>query len=230
MSKLGIVIVAAGKGSRMKTAVSKQYLLLQNKPILLHTLEVFQSIEKVNEMVLVVGLEEVSTVQNWIEKYALTKVKCVVPGGSERQSSVYEGLLHLSTDIEWVMVHDGVRPFVTKEEIVHLLEKTRMKGAAVLAVPVKDTIKSVGIDGIIESTPDRSKLWSIQTPQAFRRSILIEAHKAAADEGFLGTDDSMLVERRGILVHVVEGDYNNIKITTPDDLARAESILEERNK
>lgn len=230
MSKLGVVIVAAGKGSRMKTAVSKQYLLLQNKPILLHTLEIFQSIEEVDEMVIVVGSEEVITVRSWIDKHALTKIKNVVPGGSERQSSVYKGLLHLSDDIEWVMVHDGVRPFVTEEAVVELLEKTKMEGAAVLAVPVKDTIKSVGVDGVIESTPDRSKLWSIQTPQAFRRAILLEAHERAAEEGYLGTDDSMLIERRGIPVQVVQGDYHNIKITTPDDLVWAESILEERKK
>lgn len=230
MSKLGIVIVAAGRGSRMKMAVSKQYLLLQNKPILLHTIEVFQTIEEVDEMVITVSSEDVRTVQNWVEKYTLTKVKAVVAGGSERQISVHKGLICLSDDIEWVMVHDGVRPFVTEEAVIELLDKTKLKGAAVLAVPVKETIKSVGVEGIIESTPDRSKLWSIQTPQAFRRVILLEAHKAAADEGYLGTDDSMLVERRGVPVYVVEGEYNNIKITTPDDLSRAESILEERTK
>lgn len=230
MGKLGVVVVAAGTGSRMRSSVSKQYLLLQGKQIIIHTLEVFQSIDHVDEIVLVVGKQDVQAGQNIVEQHQLSKVKKVIDGGDERQSSVYKGLQGLSDEIEWVMVHDGVRPFVTENNIIQLFKQTLETGAAVLAVPVKETAKMVNEEGVIEFTPDRSKLWSIQTPQAFRLNLLLEAHRQASDENFLGTDDSVLVERIGIPVHIVQGEYTNIKITTPDDLLWAEFLLKERNK
>lgn len=225
MGKVGVVIVAAGKGSRMRSAVSKQYLLLQNRPIILHTLTAFQAIDELDDIVLVVGAEDVVMVENWVDQYKLDKVRRVVSGGSERQYSVYKGLRELGESVEWVLIHDGVRPFVTEEAIYNLLAEVKRSDAAVLAVPVKDTIKAVDAEGYIESTPDRSKLWSIQTPQAFRRELIIASHEEAETVGFEGTDDAMLVERRGIAVKIVEGDYDNIKITTPEDLPRAELIL-----
>lgn len=225
MGKVGVVIVAAGKGSRMRSAVSKQYLLLQNRPIILHTLAAFQAIDELDDIVLVVGPEDVVMVNNWVEQYQFDKVRHVVSGGSERQNSVYKGLRVLDEQIDWVLIHDGVRPFVTEQAIHNLLEEVKRSNAAVLAVPVKDTIKAVDKDGYIESTPDRSKLWAIQTPQAFQRELIIASHKEAEAIGFMGTDDAMLVERRGIAVKIVEGDYDNIKITTPEDLPRAELIL-----
>lgn len=224
-SKLGVIIVAAGRGTRMKSAISKQYLLLQNRPIILHTLEAMQKLAVVDDIVLVVGAEDVVMARNWVEQYRLDKVKHVVAGGAERQSSVFKGLQMLDQNIEWVLVHDGVRPFVREEDVAHLVEKVKQVDAAVLAVPVTDTIKFVDDEGKIESTPDRSKLWSIQTPQAFRRSVLLEAHEAANAADFLGTDDAMLVERMGRPVYIVQGHYDNIKITTPEDFSRAEMIL-----
>lgn len=221
-NSLGIVIVSAGKGSRMGTLESKQYLLLQDKPIIIHTLEVFSRMPLVKEIVLVTGQEDVERAQEWVQKYHLDKVCKVIAGGSERQHSVYKGLLELQT--EWVMVHDGVRPFVDPVDIQECYEVALRTGATVLAVPVKDTIKIVDESGIIVETPDRQSLWAIQTPQTFRVSDLLRSHQEAQKSGFLGTDDSMLVERIGIPVTVVKGSYSNIKITTPDDLEYAAFI------
>jgi 2-C-methyl-D-erythritol 4-phosphate cytidylyltransferase len=225
MGKLGVVIVAAGKGSRMRTAESKQYLLLGQKPILVHTLQLFQNIHEVDEIILVVGEMDVERCRGYVEDYGLSKVSSVQGGGAERQDSVKRGLDSLNRDTEWVLVHDGVRPFVNIEHVFGCIRKAKEQDAAVLAVPVKDTIKVVNAAKQIQSTPDRRSLWAIQTPQAFRLSLLKEAHEQAERDSFIGTDDAMLVERLGVTVHVVEGDYYNIKITTPEDLPWAEWIL-----
>src|SRR5690606_32105848 len=137
----------------------------------------------------------------------------------ERQHSVHAGLRSASS--EWVLIHDGVRPFVTESLIERCRETAYRYGASVAAVPVKDTIKEADLSGKVTSTPDRSRLWSVQTPQMFRRDELLEAYEAALRDGYLGTDDASVAERYGITVHVAEGDYDNIKITTPDDLAWA---------
>lgn len=221
-NSVGAVIVAAGRGTRMGTAESKQYLLLQDKPIIVHTLEVFQKHEFISEIVLVTGEEDVQRCRQWVQTYKLDKVTAVIPGGAERQHSVRRGLNELTTT--WVMVHDGVRPFVQGSEIKACYERARTAGASVLAVPVKDTIKLVDSEGKVLSTPDRRSLWAIQTPQTFRLSDLLLAYEEAERDGFLGTDDASLAERSGISVSVVEGSYRNIKITTPEDLDFAEYI------
>ncbi|MNI29730.1 2-C-methyl-D-erythritol 4-phosphate cytidylyltransferase [compost metagenome] len=217
---IGVIVVAAGRGTRMGTKESKQYLKLQDKPIVIHTLEVFESHPLISEIVLVTGEQDVDRCAAWIGEYGITKCVKVIPGGAERQHSVYQGLLQISTT--WVLVHDGVRPFVTESQITSCYEAAVNHGASVLAVPVKDTVKQVDGEGWVTATPDRRSLWAIQTPQAFRRADLIKAHELAEQEGFIGTDDSMLVERLGIPVLVVEGSYSNIKITTPEDLDYAE--------
>ncbi|WP_424769131.1 2-C-methyl-D-erythritol 4-phosphate cytidylyltransferase [Paenibacillus sp. sgz302251] len=222
----GVVIVAAGRGTRMGTKESKQYLQLGDKPILVHTLGLFESIDQVKEVVLVVGSDDVARCREWIVHYGLTKVTAVVSGGQERQQSVYFGLKMLTTD--WVMVHDGVRPLVTPAAVRACCEAAEQSGASVLAVPVKDTIKQVNEAGVILSTPDRRSLWAIQTPQAFRRALLQEAHERALADHFIGTDDAMVVERMGVQVTVAEGEYTNIKITTPEDLPWAEFLLLQR--
>ncbi len=226
IDKWGVVIVAAGRGSRMGTEESKQYLLLDGKPILVHTLEVFQRMDLIGEIALVVGGGDVERCLEWAECYGLTKVAAVLAGGAERQQSVLCGLRTLSCD--WVMVHDGVRPLVTEQAVSACADAARATGAAVLAVPVKDTIKQVDSAGVIVATPDRSALRAIQTPQAFRRSLLLSAHEKAEQEGFLGTDDAMVVERTGTPVAVAAGEYTNIKITTPEDLPYAEFLLAQR--
>lgn len=212
----------------MGTVESKQYLLLQGKPIIVHTLEVFQRHPLISQIVLVTGKEDVDRCREWVKTYRLDKVISVVTGGSERQHSVHRGLRHLQT--AWVMVHDGVRPFVQINEITACYELAREIGASVLAVPVKDTIKQVDKDGKVLSTPDRRSLWAIQTPQTFRLSELLAAYESAERDGFLGTDDSSLAERSGIPVAVVEGSYANIKITTPEDLDFAEFTQRSRGE
>jgi 2-C-methyl-D-erythritol 4-phosphate cytidylyltransferase len=188
-------------------------------------LELFERIERVEDVVLVAGSDDMLRCRRLVCEYGIRKVRTIVPGGDERQQSVYNGLMTLSADVRWVAVHDGVRPFVTESAVNACLSKAEQTGAAVLAVPVKDTIKVVGAAGQIESTPDRRSLWAIQTPQTFRVDWLLEAHERARRDGFIGTDDAALVERLGKPVHVVEGEYTNIKITTPEDLWWAETIL-----
>ncbi len=226
MGKLGVVIVAAGRGSRMRTVESKQYLQLGERPILVHTLQLFQNIKAIDDIILVVGEADVDRGRHYVRQYGISKVKQVIAGGAERQYSVRKGLWALSKDIEWVLVHDGVRPLVSPEQVLACWQKAKERDAAVLAVPVKDTIKVVNEAGEIQSTPDRRSLWAIQTPQAFRLSLLKEAHDRALRDNFLGTDEAMLVERLGMTVHVVEGDYYNIKITTLEDLPWAEWIMD----
>lgn len=224
MGGTGVIIVAAGTGSRMKTPESKQYLMLGDKPILAHTLERFQTMACVDAIVLVVGAGDVARGEAYVSRYGLTKVAAVTAGGAERQASVREGLRALPEGTAWVAVHDGVRPFIGEALVRRCLQEARQTGAAVLAVPVKDTIKVADSNGVIQSTPDRRSLWAIQTPQAFRLDLLRDAHERAVRDGFTGTDDSMLVERLGVDVRIAEGAYTNIKITTPEDLLWAETI------
>jgi 2-C-methyl-D-erythritol 4-phosphate cytidylyltransferase len=227
MGEFGVVVVAAGKGSRMGSTESKQYLLMDQKPILVHTLEIFQSIAEVSSIVLVVGEGDEVRCRLYAEQYKLSKVDTILSGGSERQSSVFKGLRALPANTEWVLIHDGVRPFVAVTDVIACWQQAITDGAAVLAVPLKDTVKIVNIDRFIESTPDRSSLWAIQTPQAFRLADLLVAHERAAADQFIGTDDAMLMERLGSKVAIVEGRYSNIKITTPEDLAWAEYQIQQ---
>ncbi|WP_195576666.1 2-C-methyl-D-erythritol 4-phosphate cytidylyltransferase [Paenibacillus sp. 1001270B_150601_E10] len=221
--RFGVVVVAAGKGTRMGTTESKQYLLLQDKPVLVHTLEVFQAIEECESIVLVTGVQDHERCRSWIEQYGMTKVREVRAGGKERQDSVYEGLKAIeSYGLDTVLIHDGVRPFVQQQHILACFEAALTQGAAVLAVPVKDTIKQVNEQGVITATPDRNSLWAIQTPQAFRLEVVMEGHRQAKQFERTSTDDAMLVEQMGVPVHVVEGDYTNVKLTTPEDLLWAE--------
>ena len=226
--EVGVIIVAAGRGTRMGTKESKQYLMLKSKPIIVHTLEKFHQHPLISQIVLVTGKADIARCESWIKQYGLQDNVQVVEGGNERQHSVYQGLRAISTP--WVLVHDGVRPFVADEHITSCFVTAKEYGAAVLAVPVKDTSKQVNEHGEVIGTPKRESLWAIQTPQAFRASDLARAHEKASLEGFVGTDDAMLIERLGMQVKVVEGDYSNVKITTPDDLIYAEFITSRNNK
>ncbi|MCM3635714.1 2-C-methyl-D-erythritol 4-phosphate cytidylyltransferase [Paenibacillus camelliae] len=224
MERWGVVVVAAGRGTRMGTAESKQYLQLNGKPIIVHTLQNFQAMAFIDEIVLVVGKDDIARCQQWCEQYRITKVKAIIPGGAERQYSVHAGLEEIKS--QWVLVHDGVRPFVTEAAVARCCKQAVIHGAAVLAVPVKDTIKQVNHEGVITATPDRKSLWAIQTPQAFRHELLLDAHVAAEQAGMLGTDDASVAEWRGAKVVVAEGEYTNIKITTPEDLPWAQLLLQ----
>lgn len=218
-----VIIPAAGQGKRMKAGKNKQFIELNETPIIIHTLKVFEEHTQCSGIILVINESEKADFQYLIEKYRIQKVHQFVLGGTERQYSVYNGLKAVKDD-ELVLVHDGARPFVTQKRIENLVEKAVYTGAAILAVPVKDTIKKVE-EGMVSETVERSTLWSVQTPQAFQIKLLLEAHDKARNEGYLGTDDASLLERVGRPVSIVTGDYTNIKITTPEDLYIAEAIL-----
>ncbi|AIS53218.1 2-C-methyl-D-erythritol 4-phosphate cytidylyltransferase IspD [Thermoanaerobacter kivui] len=220
------VVVAAGKGTRMGQTVNKVYIHLGGKPVLYYSLKVFDDIDCIKEIIVVVSKEEMGYCQqNVIKKYSFKKPIKLVEGGSERQHSVYNGLINTSKHSEIVAIHDGARPLIDKEIVLNTLEQAYVYKAAAVGVPVKDTIKIVDEDNFIVSTPDRKFLWAIQTPQVFERGLIIDAHQKAIKEGFIGTDDSVLVERLDYKVKVVEGNYKNIKITTPEDLIVAEAFL-----
>ncbi|MCD7863457.1 MAG: 2-C-methyl-D-erythritol 4-phosphate cytidylyltransferase [Lachnospiraceae bacterium] len=270
------IVLAAGKGKRMGTQTAKQYLLLQDRPILYYSLKIFQD-SFVDDIILVTGEEELEYCREEIvEKYGLSKVKVIVPGGKERYHSVYAGLEAIRTVLQddlrgidngtetgvvserhgddtgstvrgteaaesagniAIYIHDGARPFITQEILHHLRKSVEQFGSAVAAMPVKDTIKIADADGFVTSTPDRTRTWQVQTPQCFAfdwiypaYNRLIAEEKELLEQGVHITDDAMAAElyskRR---VHLVEADYRNIKITTPEDLMVAERFLQDMN-
>ena len=225
-SRVCTLIPAAGKGSRMARSVKKPYLKLAKKPILAHTIQRFEKNTAVDAIFVIVDEADFNECRkNVLEPYAFTKVQEPVAGGETRQMSVYNGLRALSADVDFVIVHDGVRPFVTDETIFACLTAADECGAAVAAVPVKDTIKVADANGFIVETPAREQLWAVQTPQVFRKSLLEEAHRTAQKRQLTGTDDAALVEQLGFPVKLVESSYANLKITTPVDLQVAETLI-----
>ena len=223
-----VILPAAGQGKRMGAGINKLLLELNNMPVLLHTLLAFEGDEDCEGMILAVNPGEQEQIISLLDKYKIKKRVIFVAGGAERQQSVYNGLKAVRGS-SLVLVHDAARPFITKGLIDALVEAAERDGAAIAAVPVKDTVKKVAGNHVVE-TIERSSLWAVQTPQAFRVSVLIEAHKKAELEEFLGTDDASLVERLPHPVAIVPGDYNNIKLTTREDLVFAEAILKQRAK
>jgi 2-C-methyl-D-erythritol 4-phosphate cytidylyltransferase len=222
----GAVVVAAGRGTRMGAMDNKPYLKLAGRTVLAHTLDAFEKCVSVTSIVLVVTPNEQKRAAEVIGQEGFNKVSLIIPGGAERQDSVYAGLAAIDT--EGVLVHDAARPLVTSKQITACCRAAEEHGASALAVPVKDTIKISDGNGFIVATPERRTLWSVQTPQAFLRHELMQAHQQSQEEGILATDDAMLVERQGRKIAIVEGDYRNLKITTPEDLLIAELLLTRR--
>lgn len=223
------VIAAAGQGKRMGGGTPKQFLPLKGKPVLAWTLLAFQKVSEIRSIVLVCPEGDEDFCQREIVRpYGLDKVHRILPGGQERQESVYRGLRAVDSGCGLVAIHDGARPLVTAALISRTVAEARRHGAAVVAVPVKDTVKIAGASEMISETPDRRTLWAAQTPQVFLRELALSAHRRALEEGFLGTDDSALVERLGHPVKLVIGEPENLKITAPLDLLVAEAILEKR--
>ena len=221
------VIVAAGKGRRMGTEVSKQFLPLCGKEILAHSVEKFEKAEKIRDIVLVTGEDSLQDVREMAQEYGWKKIVAVVAGGKERQDSVWNGLQAVSDDTDIVLIHDGVRPFVTEDILNHSIETAMEMGSCVAGVPAKDTIKVCNGENIAVATPDRSTLWQIQTPQTFQKDLIMQAYQKAKAEGFVGTDDASLAEYSGCPVKVIMGSYRNIKITTKEDLLIGEAFLKE---
>lgn len=235
MAKHVAIVLSAGRGTRMNTAVSKQYLLIQGKPVIYYSLKAFQECPFIDEIVLVTGKAEMDYCRKEIvEKYHLGKVTKITAGGAQRYHSVYCGLKAIS-DCDYVYIHDGARPFVDEEILERAQKAVEIYGACVVGMPVKDTIKISDDSGFAESTPERSKVWQIQTPQVFEFLLVKKCYEklmAELEEGkeIAVTDDAMVVERESdVKVRLTEGSYTNMKITTPEDLLLAE-IFASREK
>ena len=230
MSNRTVALVpAAGRGLRMGGSVPKQFLSLGHQPLILHSLRVLQASPVIQEIILAVPQGDMDyCLKEIVAKHHFTKVTKVVPGGAERQDSVRHALEAVQDEVDVVLVHDAVRPFLTARMVEEVVSMARAKGAAIIALPMKDTVKQVGADHVVERTVDRTGLWLAQTPQAFRRDWLLSAHRKAHGEGVRATDDAYLMEWCGYSVSVVEGSGENIKVTRPEDLAIGEAILASR--
>lgn len=231
MKKYAAIVLAAGSGSRMNTQVHKQYLLLQGRPILYYSLKAFEE-SPVDEIILVVGKGEITYCQTEIiEKYHITKVSHIVEGGKERYHSVFEGL-KCTKEVDYVLIHDGARPFLDQQIIRQSMDAVIKYQACVVGMPVKDTIKIADDDCYAKETPERKKVWMIQTPQTFERKLIYDAYERMLQkEDSAITDDAMVLERvTGKKTKLIHGSYRNIKITTPEDLLIADVYLKNPEK
>ncbi len=227
--KVSAIIPSAGYGERMG-GLKKPYILLDGKPILFHTLKVFQKCPLIDDIKVIVAAGDEQKCLDEVISYCNEKVSQIITGGSTRQESVFNGLKNLSPDTDLVIIHDCVRPFVTNDMISASLDSAKKWGAAIVAVPVKDTIKESDDNVFVANTLDRQRLWSIQTPQVFKYEIILHAHLLAQQKNIQATDDAGLVEMFGnCKVKLVMGTYENIKITTPIDLIVAEAIHKSRS-
>ena len=220
---VSVIIVAAGKSERFKGPISKPYLELGDKPVIVHILSVFSRERLADEIILVVNARDAERIRKVLSNFSI-KVDKVVFGGKRRQDSVACGLREISPKSNIVLLHDGVRPFVSQKLINRVIEETRVSGAVAPAIPCEDTIKEVEKQKVVK-TLQRNSLWAVQTPQGFKRQILFSAYKKAEADNYQGTDDAELVEHIGYPVKIIPGDKENIKITTPADLVFAEALL-----
>ena len=227
MRKAVALVPAAGSGTRMGGRQPKQYLVLGGAPLLVHTLRALARCPSIEGAVVVVPEDRIDATQSLLRRFRVPRVLAVVAGGEERQDSVQLGLEAVSPEAAWVVVHDAVRPMITTDLVERVLAAARIPGAATCGWPARETVKLVK-DSFVDKTLPRDGLWLTQTPQAFRRELLREAHDKAAREGFRGTDDAMLVERLGGRVAMVEGLAQNIKITTREDLKTVRALLGSR--
>jgi len=228
--KIGAVIVAAGKGERFGENIKKQFYPLKGKPIIVWTLNTFDKIDRIGELIIVVEKEDKEFfLKEILNKYQFSKNIRLAEGGNMRQDSVFNGIMSTSEDVNIIVIHDGVRPFVSHEIINNVIDESIREGAAIAAIKENDTTVS-SIGGYIESFFDRNSIYRVQTPQAFKRELIIKGLNKAYKNGFYGTDDSSLITRMGKKVKIVEGSSKNIKITSRDDLYIAERILENLRK
>jgi len=212
---IAAIVPAGGTGSRMGHRRPKQYVTLGGAPLLVHTLRAL--VGGVDGVVVVAPADRLEATRRLIARHRIPRILGIVAGGAERQASVWNGLQRVPPEARWVIVHDAARPFVTAGLVERVLAAARRHGAATCGVVVQETVKRVR-EGLVESTLDREGLWLVQTPQAFRRELLWEAHDKARRDAYTGTDDAVLVERLGARVAIVEGLAENLKITTPEDL------------
>lgn len=226
--KCTAIVLAAGQGKRMNSSIQKQFLEIKGYPVLYYSLKCFQDSPLIGEIVLVTSENAVSYCRSEIvKKYGFSKVTGIIAGGKERYDSVYAGLLACG-ECEYVFIHDGARPFISEEILERGLTGVQETGACVIGMPSKDTVKIADEDGFVKETPDRKNVWTIQTPQIFSYGLIRDAHESIRKKDMSAiTDDAMVVEQEtGVRVRLAEGSYQNIKITTPEDLVVAESFLE----
>jgi 2-C-methyl-D-erythritol 4-phosphate cytidylyltransferase/2-C-methyl-D-erythritol 2,4-cyclodiphosphate synthase len=229
--KVSAIIPAGGAGTRIKSKKAKQYLSLGQIPILIRTLNVFERIKIINEIILVVPKNDLFYIQKeLLPPYKLTKIKSVVAGGNARQDSVKNGLKEVSDKTDIVVIHDAVRPFIREKMISAVVSEAKKTGAATVGVMSKDTIKIIKRNNLVSSTIPRNNVWLTQTPQAFKYEVLKKAYEKAHKDKFHGTDDASLVERIGQKVKMVEGSYGNIKITTPEDIIIAKALMKNKHQ
>jgi 2-C-methyl-D-erythritol 4-phosphate cytidylyltransferase len=226
--KISVIIPAAGKGKRFK-GEDKLLKKIGRYPVIIHTLKAFEKSPEIDEIVLVVQKKKIKFYKNLIENYNFKKVKKIVKGGKERQDSVYNGIRSLKYSPEFLIIHDGDRPFLKKSLLKKIIKELRKNQAVICGVPLKETVKEVENSQIVK-TLKREKLWHIQTPQAFNFEIIKKAHQKAKEENFYSTDDSALLERLGYSVKIIKGSYSNIKITTYEDFLYAKSIYKMWNR
>lgn len=227
-NNVAAIVPAAGLGSRINAGYNKQYIKLLGKPMVVHSVEAVSKHPDVTSLIWVAGADELQEVNELVEYYNLDKVTAVVAGGTERVHSVYQGLQQMTGDEQYVLIHDGARPLTSLQEVDQCLQKAYATGAAIVATPVKDTIKRIAKDHTVKETPPRHELWAAQTPQIMLKQWWLEAYKKLEQDGKLDivTDDAMMLEAIGKNVSVVLGRYENIKVTTVEDIAFAEKILE----
>lgn len=225
--KVIAIVPGAGLGKRLGPGTNKPFYSLLDKPLIVWTLETLERINEIDELIPVIKESDLETGIRIFDRYRLSKVKRIAPGGKERQDSVYSGLKLIAGRADLVLIHDGVRPFVDPAVVQEAISSLHGFDGVITAVPVKDTIKELE-GSVVKRTLRRESLWAVQTPQVFRYPFLVKAYEAALSEGFYATDDSALVERIGGTVKVITGSYANIKITTPEDIHVAESLLRER--
>lgn len=223
------IILAAGEGRRMGGEISKTYLPIAGRPLVLRTLDRMFSARTVDNVVLVIAAGELARCESMLRNDVELRGRpwILQSGGATRQQSAKRGLERVGADTDIVIIHDGARPFVSAALIDRCVKAAADKGAVVIGLPVRDTIKVVAPEGLIQSTPERGNLWEIQTPQVFRRELIVAAHERAEREGARVTDDAMVVERTGAPVYVLEGERNNFKITLPEDIWLAEILIRE---
>ncbi len=231
MTKVTAIVPAAGRGRRMATKLAKPYLLLNGKPILVHTLRALENISLIEEIIVVVAASDKPVCQRKIiDKYSFKKVKDVVEGGTSRTQSVCNGLKKVGPQCRLVLIHDGIRPFINEQTVKRLVKQADIFGAAISAVPAICTIKEINRDMFVRKTLSRDRLWMVQTPQVFKRKLICQAYQTADHDRTIAVDDAVLVERIGRKVKVIRGETDNIKITTPEDLIVAEMILKRRGR
>ncbi|MFH1355324.1 MAG: 2-C-methyl-D-erythritol 4-phosphate cytidylyltransferase [Candidatus Omnitrophota bacterium] len=225
------ILLAAGRGLRSKSKISKPLIKIDSKPVIFYSLKTLSSLAYIKDIVVVANTRNLKGIVNSINKYRVGRVRRIVYGGKRRQDSVYSGIKAIDKRTDLVLIHDVARPFIDKKTVISLIREAKRSGAAIAGVPVKATIKSIKVSkcqGVrVEKTLDRSRLWEIQTPQVFKKSLILKAYKKFNRIDV--TDDAMLVEKLGCKVSIVHGSYSNIKITNPEDILIAKAILKAKS-